>query len=415
MCADILKRDDDGYYEKASQTHVTTPSSYPKVRAKIDPSSVVTPTAPRPSLRPTTSAGTPKSRPVITPSQSLPLVARSDSVPIVPRVRARANSPGSSGMGRSYTSTSTSSDVGAGPSNYARSRDTGDIGGSGGYRPRVDGSTRGGSEAGSMRPPSRAATVERIRVKANLASQPNTPTPTSRPSFSRTNTPSTSVLSRTRTSSPAPQIITARTRKTASPERIRISPTRPSPPPLPTLPTNPSLTHLQRNHQAFSAPPSPHHPQAPFDQPRSRASNLLYSPHLVHPPPLPVPPDSPNLRSVELPILTPRRSLDGSTISGGSSRLGSGVGRVDEGNLGRGDWVERDRLSGSTVVDSEVGLGMGLKLVDSHTLDITEPIGETTTRELDLEEAEEMEDVEQAKINRKVGPLLSTLRVLLMH
>jgi hypothetical protein len=109
-------------------------------------------------------------------------------------------------------------------------------------------------------------------------------------------------------------------------------------------------------------------------------------------------PDSPNLRVVDLPVMTPGRgSLDGSASGNdvgarGGVLSGLGMGLEDRSRGGR------DRLSGSTAVESDLG-DRASGADSTGKLD-----GVLGIVDVDLADAP-IEDVEEAKVNRKVSRL----------
>lgn len=114
-------------------------------------------------------------------------------------------------------------------------------------------------------------------------------------------------------------------------------------------------------------------------------------------------PTSPEMKTIDLPAMTPRRGSETSDISSRSnSAAGSAVGKrpsgaeVGSGILNPGE--ERDRWSGSTAVGSLVD---ALDKVDSVKMD--KHIETTEEDEVEAEIFGDDEDAEEAKINRKVS------------
>lgn len=113
-------------------------------------------------------------------------------------------------------------------------------------------------------------------------------------------------------------------------------------------------------------------PSSPLPTHAVRARTLPYNPYSNYPPPLPVPPLSPELRPVALPAMTPRRLSDAEAPEESGAEGNSVVRRR----------LERDRLSGTTAVND-----------DQNEYDLSSEMG----REVGLEA-----DAEEAKVNRKV-------------
>ncbi|KAK8849390.1 hypothetical protein IAR55_004722 [Kwoniella newhampshirensis] len=179
------------------------------------------------------------------------------------------------------------------------------------------------------------------------------------------------------------------------------------PPPIPrgspTIPPSAYAHHALAHvspHPTASAPTSP----GPFststfsDIPRSAPRNhphirarLPFNPHTNHPPPLPRPPESPELRPVDLPILTPARSSEEWSRAGSSSRKYSASESEHSGVLLKIDMDDvspenRDRLSGATAVNVEV-MDVGGKEGDVEVDEVLET------------------NAEEAKVNRKIADL----------
>jgi hypothetical protein len=141
-------------------------------------------------------------------------------------------------------------------------------------------------------------------------------------------------------------------------------------------------------------------------QPTNRRVHLTYNPH-VPPPSLPVPPLSPELRSIALSALTPQQSRSRSNSRSSSSWIearrpsvsGSGTGSELSGirsslsieltRIGS----DRGRLSGSTVVDEDLEED-GYDKLGNLAKDI-----DGDTEAVDVVVA----DAEEAKVNRKVS------------
>ncbi|OCF40091.1 hypothetical protein I317_06104 [Kwoniella heveanensis CBS 569] len=181
----------------------------------------------------------------------------------------------------------------------------------------------------------------------------------------------------------------------------RSSPTRRSPQRSAVSTAQHALAYILQ-HPTASAPTSPMQPSTPlpdaFDRTAPRTSGLNahsrpklpYNPHMAHPPPLPPPPISPELKTVALPALTPARlseewSRAGSSMGQSSSiRKLSGTGSGFSSDLSAEK--ERDRLSGATAVE----------------------VAHEPDREKDGDGEVDVvlgADMEEAKMNRKVADL----------
>ncbi|GFZ50288.1 hypothetical protein JCM24511_08044 [Saitozyma sp. JCM 24511] len=182
----------------------------------------------------------------------------------------------------------------------------------------------------------------------------------------------------------------------------RSSPSRPSLP-LPSAQIA-QLALVFSQHPAASAPSSPHQPTtALYEPPLSagraahRRAPLPYNPYTHHPPSLPPPPLSPELRTVALPLLTPGRSSDeysrpsseARRISISGSEVSEVVSALLEQVSASSGRPERDRLSGSTAVDE----------------DTNEDKGKDQIADVEVVLDGEADDVEEAKVNRKVADL----------
>ncbi|WWD20012.1 hypothetical protein CI109_104485 [Kwoniella shandongensis] len=187
------------------------------------------------------------------------------------------------------------------------------------------------------------------------------------------------------------------------PSSNRSSPSHAIPRGSPTLPPSIYAHHTLAHvfpHPTASAPTSP----IPFsnpafgDPPRSAPRNLShahgrprlpFNPHTNHPPPLPLPPGSPELKPVDLPVITPARSSEEWSRTGTSSRKYSASGSERSAVL-LDMTSERDRLSGATAVEVEV--------VDENGLALTKG------RDVEVDDVLET-NAEEAKVNRKIADL----------
>lgn len=146
-------------------------------------------------------------------------------------------------------------------------------------------------------------------------------------------------------------------------------------------------------HPTASAPGSPHHPSTPLSLQRSvsiksTARRMLpYNP-TTQVPRLPTTPLSPEMRTVDLPMMTPTRTRSREDPIRRPSLLGSGTGRVDDGGLLNFDGPER--TSDDTVVGSSGDQDKSIE-------------GEQDISEIDILLDTE-DDVVEARVNRKVRP-----------
>lgn len=145
-------------------------------------------------------------------------------------------------------------------------------------------------------------------------------------------------------------------------------------------------------HPTASAPGSPHHPSTPLSLQRSASIKssarrmLPYNP-MVQAPHIPATPLSPEMRTVDLPTMTPTRTRSREDSSRRPSLLGSVISGDDGGPLLRFD--EPEQRNDETVVDSTRSHD---KLVEGEPQDISE-----IDILLDTED-----DVAEARVNRKV-------------
>ncbi|WVW81681.1 hypothetical protein I302_103676 [Kwoniella bestiolae CBS 10118] len=183
----------------------------------------------------------------------------------------------------------------------------------------------------------------------------------------------------------------------------RSSPSRRSPKVLPqTLTSTQHALAYIFQHPTASAPTSP----VPSSSPphTSHRNNihsktkLPYHPHGSHPPSLPRPPISPELRTVALPALTPALSSEEwsrtnssqgyGSVGGTGSRKFSGTSSELSGPLAEMKKDDsRDRLSGATAVD-DVEVKLGDVKIGDQDMDVV--LGA---------------DAEEAKVNRKIADL----------
>ncbi|WVQ94055.1 hypothetical protein IAU59_001133 [Kwoniella sp. CBS 9459] len=181
----------------------------------------------------------------------------------------------------------------------------------------------------------------------------------------------------------------------------RSSPTRRSPQRNAVPSVQHALAYILQ-HPTASAPTSPMQPSTPLPdsshRPAPRSSGLSahtrarlpYNPHMAHPPPLPPPPISPELKTVALPSLTPARSSEEWSRTGSSMGQTSSIRKLSGAGSAGGSELseekERDRLSGATAVEVADEPGMGKE--GDGEVDVV--LGA---------------DMEEAKINRKVADL----------
>ncbi|WVR03348.1 hypothetical protein IAU60_000339 [Kwoniella sp. DSM 27419] len=200
----------------------------------------------------------------------------------------------------------------------------------------------------------------------------------------------------------------------------RSSPTRRSPEKQSTMSSAQHAMAYLLQHPTMSAPTSPvPGAQASARLPRvsGTAARLLRNPHMAQPAPLPPTPTSPEVRTIDLPMLTPVRSSEewsraSSSVSSSDRRKPSVDVSASESEMShlsrlshsaiepdmKEVW-DRDRLSGATAVD-EVTHGERVKF------DLDAGTGGQDGGEGD-EEVEEVlgADAEEAKVNRKVADL----------
>ncbi|WVF66440.1 hypothetical protein IAT40_001180 [Kwoniella sp. CBS 6097] len=184
----------------------------------------------------------------------------------------------------------------------------------------------------------------------------------------------------------------------------RSSPTRRSPQRSAVASAQHALAYLLQ-HPTASAPTSPMPPSTPLPEtshrpaPRSSGlgaharTKLPYNPHMAHPPPLPVPPLSPELKTVALPALTPARSSEDWSRAGSSmGQTSSSIRKLSGTGSGVGSDLsiekERDRLSGATAVEVQVADEPNMEKEGEGEVDVV--LGA---------------DMEEARVNRKVADL----------